>query len=766
MKLYRVILLVVLLQNSFLSQAQTMQPTRQLTNYVNPFIGTSNYGTTNPGAILPNGLMSVTPFNVSGSKENRFDKDSTWWSTPYSSDNTYCIGFSHVNLSGVGCPDLAGMLLMATTGPFDPDYQNYGSSLSHEYARPGEYRATLDRYDIQTAITVTERTSLMELSFPKGEGHILLNLGQALSNESGACMRFLNDSTIVGSRLMGTFCYNPQAVFRQYFVLQISKRPLLAGYWKKQPAMTVESQWDSHAGGYKTYDKYKGLMSGDDIGVRFTYNFSEGEKIYVRSSVSFVSEENALLNLETEQGELRNKCRGNDIAVFSSILGRAVSLWEEALGRVVVEGGTDDQKTTFYTALYHLLIHPNILQDVNGEYPAMGSLEEKRTDHNRYTVFSLWDTYRNVHPLLCLLFPEKQLDMVRSIIDMYQESGWLPKWELFSQETLTMEGDPALIVINDSWQRGIRDFDTDKAYEAMKKSACSSGANNLLRPDNDDYLALGFVPLREPFDNSVSHALEYYLADWNLSEFANSLGHKHDANLFRERSMGYRHYYDKEHGTVRPLLPDGSFLSPFEPLQGQNFEPSPGFHEGNAYNYTFFVLHDIRGLAQLMGGARSFCDRLQAIFDKGFYDPANEPDIAYPYLFSYFPKDAFRTQKLIHDLVNKHFKNAPAGLPGNDDAGTMSAWLIYSMLGFYPDCPGSPTYTLTSPVFDRVTIRLNPKYYPQGGFVIRANKKGSSSIYIDSVSIDGKRLNSIRRISHADLVNCKLLDFMLDDIHN
>ncbi len=738
--------------------------TRKLTDKVNPFIGTANYGTTNPGAVLPHGLMSVSPFNVSGSTENRFDKDARWWSTPYSADNEYCIGFSHVNLSGVGCPELGGLLLMATTGKFTPDYRLYGSPLTQEYARPGEYRTVLERYGIAAASTVTLRTSLTAFTFPAGEGHILLNLGQALSNESGATLHFVNDSTMVGSRLMGSFCYNPQAVFRQYFAMRVSRRPHTAGYWKKQPPMTVEAQWDATADSYKLYDRYRQEMSGDDVGVRFSYRCEEGEILYVQMGVSFVSEANALQNLEAEQADLLKESRGDYAQAYTAMLSQAVDTWEKALGVVQVEGGTQNEQTIFYTALYHMLIHPNILQDSNGEYPMMGGSGIGRTEHDRYTVFSLWDTYRNVHPLLCLLFPDKQEQMVRSMLDMYREGGWLPRWELYGQETLTMEGDPALIAINDTWQRGVRGFDTDVAYEAMKKSATTAGADNLIRPDNDDYLSLGFVPLHEAYDNSVSHALEYYLADWNLSEFARALGRHEDAALFRKRSFGYRHYYNKEYGMLRPLLPDGSFLMPFDPKLGENFEPNPGFHEGSAYNYSFFVPHDVAGLSRLMGGRKAFVDRLQRIFDDGHYDPTNEPDIAYPYLFSYFPDEAWRTQKLTRELIYRHFRNAVDGLPGNDDAGTMSAWLVYSMLGFYPDCPGSPSYTLTSPVFPKVTIRLDRRYYPQGQLVITTTSQSDAAkcIYIKDVHVGGRKITQgRRRISHDELVGCGELHFDL-----
>ena len=285
-----------------------------------------------------------------------------------------------------------------------------------------------------------------------------------------------------------------------------------------------------------------------------------------------------------------------------------------------------------------------------------------------------------------------------------------------------------------------------------------------MRPDADDYYNLGYVPIRAKNDNSVSHALEYYIADYALSRFADALGKKDDAKLFYQRSLGYKNYYCKEFGTFRPKLPDGTFYSPFDPMQGANFEENPGFHEGNAWNYTFYVPHDVKGLARLMGGRKAFVDKLQSVFDKGRYDPANEPDIAYPYLFSYFPGEEWRTQELVPQLVNAHFKNAPNGIPGNDDTGTMSTWAIFSMMGFYPDCPGVPEYTLTTPMFDKVTIKLDPRYYKESELVITAHKpaEGNAAPYIKQVKLGGKKHKGFR-ITHEDLVHAHTLDFYLTD---
>ncbi len=740
---------------SLLLCGSLMAAAQQPVDYVNPFIGTSNYGTTNPGAICPQGMMSVTPFNVMGSESNRFDKDSQWWSTPYSSDNDFMTGFAHVNLSGVGCPELGSLLLMPTAGELKVDYREYGSKYKDEVAHPGYYSNVLTKYNIKTEATASMRTGLSRFTFPKGQGNILLNLGEGLTNETGATVRIVNETEIEGSKLLGTFCYNPQAVFPIYFVMKVSKAPKSMGYWKKQREMKgVEAEWDIYSGKYKLYTKYNRDMSGDDIGVWFTYDTEENEAIEVKMGVSFVSIENARLNMNTEQPDFN----------FDKVKATASNMWNSDLSRVKVEGGSKDDKTIFYTALYHLLIHPNIIQDVNGEYPMMESLKVGHTTGNRYTVFSLWDTYRNVSTLMTLLFPERQLDIIRTMIDMYKESGWLPKWELYGRETLTMEGDPSIPYIVDAWMRGLRDFDVETAYEAMRKGATTPGEFNLLRPDNNDYMSKGYVPLREQYDNSVSHALEYYIADWNLSQFAKALGKKEDAKLFHDRSMGYKNYYSKEFGTLRPLLPDGTFYSPFNPKQGENFEPNPGFHEGSAWNYTFYVPHDIPGLVKLMGGQKKFVDKLQMVFDEGHYDMANEPDIAYPYLFSYFKGDAWRTQKLVRELLNKYYHNAPNGLPGNDDTGTMSTWAVFSMMGFYPACPGDMDYVLTSPTFNKVTIDLDKKFYPKGELVIESMHQTPEDIYIKEVTAGGKKLKGYT-ISQEELVNAGTLKFILENTH-
>lgn len=713
--------------------------------YVDPFIGTTNFSVCNPGAVCPEGMMSVVPFNVMGSDLNKFDKDGRWFSAPYEFHNKYFTGFAHVTLSGVGCPEMGTLLLMPTTGKLDVDYHNYGSEYKDEYSVPGYYSNILTKYGIKCEVTSTPRTSAERYTFPKGRGNILLNLGDGLTNEVGAMVKKVSDTEIEGFRLLGTFCYNAQAVFPMYFVMKINKKPASQGYWKKQPEMQgVEAQWDKFSGKYKTYTKYGREMAGNEIGYYYNFDLEEGEQVEVQMGVSFVSIENARENLNAEQPTFN----------FDNIRKNAYNAWNDNLGKISVEGGTEEQKKIFYTALYHTQIHPNILQDVNGEYPLMESEGTGKTDGNRYTIFSLWDTYRNLHQLYTLVYPEKQVQAVRSMIDMYKEWGWMPKWELFGRETWTMEGDPSIPVIADTYLKGIRNFDIDTAYEAFIKSADTEGKNNLMRPDVDPYIKDGYIPMGvysadASGDNSVSHALEYYIADYSLSLLAKELGKKEDAEKYMARSLGYKHYYSKEYNCLRPINADGTFFSPFNPEDGANFTNAPGFHEGSAWNYTFYVPHDVYGLAKLMGGKKKFVNTLANVFEKGLYDPANEPDIAYPYLFTYFKGEEWRTQETVRDLLKKYYKAAPDGIPGNDDCGTMSAWAIFSMMGIYPDCPGSPYYSVTSPVFDKVTIHTDRRYY-DSDIVISTSGRKSETDHIRSLQCGGKNTKSFR-ISHENL---------------
>ena len=730
--MYKFSIIIFLIFNSIFTRGQ------QSIDYVNPFIGTSNFGATNPGAIAPRGMVSVSPFNVAGT-QNTLEKDSRWLSTPYVNENNFLTGFSHVNLSGVGCPDLGVILTMPTTGNLETDHLKYGSTYDREVAKAGFYSTRLKKYNIKVETTATSRVGFSKYSFPKGKSNILLNLGLGLTNEQGASIKIISSTEIEGIRNVGSFCYfKPNESYPVYFVAKFSKPSNEHGIWKNiSKYKETEAQWMPYNGQTRLYKNYRKEIVGDSIGAYFSYDFKEPSQIEVKIGVSYVSIENARENLEQETNGLS----------FDKIQQNTAKDWNELLTRIKVEGGTEDDKTIFYTALYHTLIHPNILNDVNGEYPKMATRETLKTSGTRFTVFSFWDTYRNLHSLMSLAYPKQQSDMVKSMLSIYDESGWLPKWELNATETTTMVGDPAGIIIADTYLRGIQDFDIEKAYKAMVKSATQL-ENNLLRPGIKEYIKKGYLTTASTKSGSVSTTQEYNTTDFAIAQLAEVLGKKEEERIYRDRSISYRKLYDKEFNLLRPKDKDNLWISPFTPETGSNFQKNLGFIEGNSWQYTFMLAHDTKGLINLMGGEEVYSKQLQKVFNIGQFDMANEPDIGYPYLFNFVKGEEWRTQEKVSKLINQYFKNTPEGLPGNDDTGTMSAWLIYSMMGIYPISPAEPSYTITRPVFDKITIQLDSKYYKNKQLIIE--KKGQGKI--NKIQINGKTIKSYF-ISHASLVN-------------
>ncbi|WP_420321318.1 GH92 family glycosyl hydrolase [Flagellimonas sp.] len=734
--------LLVFLLASLLCNAQ-----RKPSQYVNPFIGTSNFGTTNPGPIAVRGMANVSPFNVAGPQNLPFEKDSRWWSTPYSSDNNFLTGFSHVNLSGVGCPELGVILAMPTTGEVITDHEKYGSTYSDEIAKAGYYSNKLDKYNIIVEATATTRTGISRYTFPEGKANILLNLGLGLTNEQGAQIKVVSSTEIEGIRSVGSFCYyKPEEAYPVYFVAQFSEPADEFGVWKKPTTYKgEEAQWMGYNGKTRLMKGYTKEVVGDSIGAYMRYDFKNPTQVEMKVGISYVSIENARENLEKETSG----------KTFTEIVVSTATEWDEHLSRIEVEGGSDDDKTIFYTALYHTLIHPSTLNDFNGEYPKMRTRETLKTTGTRYTVFSLWDTYRNLHQLMSLVYPEQQSNMVKSMLQIYDESGWLPKWELNATETTTMVGDPAGIVIADTYLKGIQDFDVEKAYEAMIKSA-DQLEGNPLRPGINDYITKGYLTTKTTNSGSVSTTQEYNISDFAIAQLAKALSKKEDFKRFSKRSISYRNLFDKEFNLLRPKNDDGSWLTPYNPETGANFVKNLGFIEGNAWQYTFMVSHDVKGLIKLMGGSKPFAYKLQEVFDKKQFDMANEPDIAYPYLFNYVKGEEWRTQKTVSELLSTYFKNAPDGLPGNDDTGTMSAWAVFSMMGIYPVSPADPIYAATVPVFDRITIQLNPKYYSNKS--IQITKDGDGEV-LSNMMLDGKKINT-PFISHQKLTNAGRLHFI------
>lgn len=722
-------------------------------DYVNPFIGTSNFGATHPGAIAPRGMLSVSPFNVAFDTtgvKNPLEKDSRWLSNPYVNENTFLTGFTHVNMSGVGCPELGVIIAMPTTGKLEINHLRYGSTYKNEKASAGYYSTEIEKYGVKAEMTASARAGVSRYHFPKGEANILLNLGLGLTNEKGAMLKIVSPTEVEGMRMVGTFCYNsPELAYPVYFVAKVSKSADNYGIWHKpEKHKGVEAQWMWYNGDVRLKEGFRREVVGDSIGAYFRYNLEKEEVIELKVGVSYVSIENARENLEKEIGN----------ASFSEVYNKTKANWNNLLNVASVEGGTDNQKTIFYTGLYHTLIHPNFLNDFNGDYPQSITNKIGKSNH-RYTVFSLWDTYRNYHQLMTLLYPQQQLGMVKTMLDIYDESGWLPKWELNSTETFTMVGDPASIVLADTYLRGITEFDIEKAYEAMLKGA-NTLKNNPIRPGVEEYWKLGYLSVNGGVKGPVSTTQEYNIADFAIAQLAKKLGKKADYERFNKQAFSYRKLFDKQTKLLRPKHSDGKWYAPFNPESGANFEENVGYIEGNAWQYVYMVTHDVKEMIKLMGGAKPFENQLDYIFENGQYDMANEPDIAYPYLYNYIKGSEWKTQKRMHDLIEKYFQNKPAGLPGNEDTGVMSAWLIYGMMGFYPVSPAEPIYTFTSPKFNKIRFTLDKKYYPNGELIIESNAS-PENIYIKQIYIDEKPYNSYF-ITHEQLKKAKKIRFELD----
>ena len=696
---------------------------------------------------MPWGMVSLSPFNTYDSATR------STAASPYIYGNKYIYGFTHLNLSGVGCPEMGTFCLMPITGALN--LKNlHKSEYSAEQATPGYYSVNLDRYHIKAELSATVRSAISCYTFPKGKSHILLNMGLGLTTKKGAVIKRVSNTEVEGFKNIGNIC-GLKAIQTVYFIARLSKKSTTSGVW----------------GDGKVYQEFQREMAGNDIGAFFSFDTEENEKIYVKIGVSYVSIENARMNLEAEQDQFD----------FEKTRETAEETWEQALSRIRVEGGTRDDQVKFYTAVYHTLLHPNIFNDVNGEYRLIESDKTGITKGiDRYTVFSLWDTYRCLHPFLSLVYPEKQSAMIKSLLGMAKEGGWLPRWEYAGIDAGIMTGDPSLPVIADTWFRGIRDFDINEAYEAMKHNATAPGKDNYIRAGMDDWLKYGYIPQDAPnvlhpfgdasgFENDyenmrdkrvvwgpVSTPLEYCIADWNLAQVAKHLGKMDDYKQFYARSMLYKNSFDTSVGLMRPKLRNEKWVEPFEFSNQKN----NGFTEGSSWNYSFMVPHDIPGLIKLMGGRQKFIKNLDACFQKQYFDITNEPNLAYPYLYNYVKGNEWKTQRQVRELITKSFKNSPDGLPGNDDCGTMSAWLIFSMMGFYPDCPGNMDFQMTSPVFSKVTIMLSPAYYPGKTFVIAAKNSDADNYIVDSMKLNDHPYSKFS-ITHGDITKGGRLDFIL-----
>ena len=756
-------ILLLLFYTVMISCSSNRELEEQYIKYVDPFIGTtqthmkdkfkdlpgSHFTAANvfPGAKTPWGMTAINP-------RNSFES-----MVGYDYGKPYIYGFSQLMLSGVGCEDWGNILVTPVEGKIPTLAKDRKSTYDDEKASVGFYSVLLTRDSVLTEVTATQRTTLSKFTFLETSDsmNIIFDLYQAIGLSKNSQAGIIDNQTIEGWNMVGRFCGNPKRQ-KLYFVAKLSKPAYRFGVYKDS---VVSANTDT--------------ISGAKSGLYFTYRVNKSDELMLKIGLSFVNIENARENLVTEQP-------GWD---FTKVRKSAESAWENELSKIKVEGGTQEQREVFYTALYRALLHPNVFNDVNGEYLTMEDQKVKtlpKDRQNQYTVFSLWDTYRNLHSLLALVYPEVQSEIVRTMLDMYDESGFLPKWEIAAKETHVMVGDPGSIVITDSYMKNIRDYDVNKAYEAVRKMATHTDSNHV-REGIQQYIDYGYIPddLKGKFDphddtttwplwGSVSTSLEYYLADYGVAQMAKSLGHEQDYNYFHERSLGYKKLYNPQTGFLQARYSDGTWYKPFDPYDYTSEIPNAswpaggrGYVEGNAWHYLFFVPHDVLSYSKLMG-AEQFIDTLQFVFEgHRTFELVNEPDIAYPYLFSYLEGEEWRTQKEARDALDLHFKSSPDGWPGNDDCGTLSAWYIFTSLGFYPACPGTDEYRIGSPVFDKVVIELDPAYYDGGKFTIKAKNNSKNNKFIKHLELNEKTIKP-KRLLHSEIIKGGTLVFVMDSI--
>lgn len=700
--------------------------------YVDPFIGTHGTGNTFPGATVPWGMVAPSPHTRLPSPLD-FLSSGNLAAAGYVDDDPQVHGFGLTHLSGVGCPDLGAPVVAATSGALATDFDSYGATRGTERAWAGYYSVELVEPAVRAELTATARAAAFRF-YQRGDTlNVLIDAARPLSWVGGGHVEVTAPDRAEGWVETGEFCaqHNRRHV---YFSARFDRAADSAG--------TFSADVPSDA-----------AAADGKVGAWFRFPASSGRTVELRVGISYVSADGARANLAAEL----------DGRSFDDARLAARDAWEEALGRARVEGAGDGERATFYTALYHALLHPSLASDVDGAYQKLGGGVGVDPDHLRYHVFSLWDTYRTVHPLLALLYPERQREMARSLLEMTVEAGAPPMWELAGNEVQMMVGDPADVVIADSVAKGAAPEPAllAQAWPILQAAALDTTSSSLHRPGNASYRALGFVPIDEQDAvwGPASTTLEYAVDDFALGRLAALAGQAIDPQLAAQ-SGSWSHLVDPSTGLLRPRHADGTFLDPFDAdaLDGshpQKGSGGPGFVEGTAWHYAFAAPHAVEELAQATGGDAAFVARLQSLFDSGRFVMWNEPDIAAPWLFTRFAGQGFRTAAAVDTARARFFGPGHDGLPGNDDCGTLSAWYVFAALGLYPDAPAGDDYALGTPLFDRATLIL-----PSGLFAIDSPHASARDIYSVSARL-GDGSDPGQRLRFADLKGGGSLTFRL-----
>jgi predicted alpha-1,2-mannosidase len=690
----------------------------QLVDYVRPFVGTQGEGNTYPGAVAPFGMIQLSP-----------DTDKELWETAsgYEYSDSSIIGFSLTHLNGTGIPDLGDILYMPGVGTpkFIPGSKahpdsGYRSPYSHgdEEASPGYYRVRLLNSGVVVELTAAARAGIIRLTFPQTDSaFVITDLNHVLRwNVVWSNVRVENDSTVTGFHLV-----NGWAKERYIYFAARYSRPFDDYGIIKDGKPVI----------YNTYRfRSRAEATGKSLQFFARYKTRDAEVIMIKVAISAISTANAMKNLDAEIPDWG----------FERIRGETRMKWNRELARIEIEGSQED-KETFYTSMYHAFLAPNVYQDVTGEYRGFDQNVHRAAGFTNYAIFSLWDTYRATHPLFTLIQAERDADMINSMLAHYDQSveHLLPVWSLQANETWCMIGYHSVPVIVDAYLNGVKGFDAARAYEAIKTTAMNPNYDNVAT-----YARLGWVPFDKE-NESVSKTLEYAYDDYCIAQMAKALGKQDDYHYFMRRAGAYKNIFDPTYGLMRGRDSQGHWRAPFNPhiyLEGGDIT------EGTSWQYTWYVPHDVQGLITLMGGRERFAQRLDSLFivtadaSKGVDDikgrigeywHGNEPSHHIIFLYCYAGRP-WETQKLVHEIMNTQYGNEPNSLCGNDDCGQMSAWYIFNAMGFYPVCPGSNCYVIGSPTVRRAVMHLsNGKR-----FTMIAERLSADNIYVQSVRLNGK----------------------------
>ncbi len=701
---------------------------------VDPFIGTQDGGHTFPGATVPFGMIQLSP-----DTQIRYYKQSYPWAAGYQYKDPTILGFSHTHFSGAGHSDLGDVLIAPISGdvrldPGDPDkpLSGYRSRFDHdtERAEPGYYAVTLSDYGVRAEMTATTRVGLHRYTFPADKSaHILVDLRSSIYDYPGKVLwsriRVRPDGTITGFRETRGWAPGRQL----YFAMRFSRPPVSQHLYDREPTPEYDPKFSPWAGRDDVmFREGRGLVAVFDFGVQ------PSAPVLVKVAISAVGEESALRNLEEETPQWD----------FDAKRAAAAASWREALAVLDIEAA-EPMRRMLYTALYHSFMAPSVMMDVDGSYRGPDHEIHHADGFTFRSTFSLWDTYRALHPLLILLRPQSDNnDFIRSLLASWRWSpdGVLPVWQFAGQETWTMIGYHAVPVIADAYLKGIRGYSADEALEAMVASATNPRYAGL-----DSYLKLGWVPADREREGA-SKTLEYAYDDWTIARMARAMGKVDVATRFAKRAGNWQNVFDGKTGFVRARNSDGAFREPFNPAVAGNGD----YTEGNAWQYSWYAPQDTAELIRRMGGDQRFVTKLDALFDSkvdpasfasvedisgliGFYAHGNEPShhIGYLYVYAGSP---WRTQRRLAQIVASQYHSTPDGLSGNDDLGQMSAWLVFTALGFYPVTPGSGEYVIGRPFVDRAVLHL-----PDGRqFIVVADNLSPANGYVGAVRLNGQPL--------------------------